>query len=415
MKHTTAVIIGAGQAGLAMSRCLAERGIDHVVLERGHVAQRWRDRWDSLRLLTPNRQTQLPGFDYRGPEPDGFMTKDQLVAHLQAYAKEAKAPVIEGTEVFAVTQLERERFAVVTNRGTWLGRSLVLATGYCDQPRVPRLAQRLAREIEQFTPKDYQHPGQLPDGGVLIVGASATGVQLASEIRRSGRPVTLAVGRHTRLPRRYRGRDILDWLELTGILSETNEQVRDLTASRNSPSLQLVGDPKGRSLDLAVLQDLGVQLVGRARDADGTRMAFDLDLPQSTAAADAKLERLLGRIDSFIERFGIGDASRARARFEPMRIPLTPAELDLEQAGLRSVVWATGFSRSYPWLRLPVLDRRGELIHDGGVTPVVGLYVLGLNFLRRRNSSFLSGVGRDAFELSEAIATQLSHPRSRAA
>lgn len=403
MRRIEVIVIGGGQAGLAMSRCLAERRVDHVVLERGRVAERWRsERWDSLRLLTPRWQSRLPGHRYEGPDPHGFMTRRELIGYLEGYARSFDAPVLSGTCVRALEPAE-DGYRVQTDRGDWVARAVVIATGDCDVPHVPAMATRVAGEVVQLAPTAYRNPSQLPDGGVLVVGASATGLQLADELERSGRAVTLSVGRHTRMPRRYRGRDIMGWLDRVGVLDERAHEVPDLEASRRQPSLQLVGRPDHRTLDLPALAARGVRLAGRAVEADGARIAFADDLAATTAAADAKLERLLARIDALA---GLDPLEPARP-FARLHGLDAPRELDLAAEGIRTVIWATGFRRRYPWLRVPILDACGELRHDGGVTPAAGLYVIGLRFLRRRKSSFLDGVGADAEELSAHVAAYL--------
>jgi putative flavoprotein involved in K+ transport len=412
MKRTNTIVIGGGQAGLAMSRCLADRSIDHVILERGRIAERWRsERWDSLRLLTPNWLSRLPGYCYEGPDPDGFMTMPEVIAYLERYARSFPAPVETGTAVRAVERCGTG-FAVATTRGSWHARHVVVATGHSDLPLVPPMAASLAPDIVQIVPTAYRHPGQLPDGGVLIVGASATGVQLADEIHASGRPVTIAVGRHTRLPRRYRDRDILWWLDSMGLLDASTDAVYDLDISRDQPSLQLVGRPDHASLDLGRLAARGVRLAGRALGADGHTLWFDDDLVATTAASDAKLAMLLARIDAYAGRTGLDGEVGDPEPFEPLclGIDAAPEVIDLSRAGIRTVVWATGFRRRYPWLKLPVLDARGDIGHRGGVTDEPGLYVLGMHFQRRRKSAFIDGVGDDARELAAQIARRAEGP-----
>ncbi len=408
MRRTETVVIGGGQAGLAMSRCLAQSGVDHVVLERGRVAERWRsERWDSLRLLTPNWQSRLPGFRYQGRDPDGYMTMPEVAGFLERYARTIAAPVEEGTTVLAVER-SGSGYRVTTDRGAWQASSVVIATGYCDEPALPGFAPRLPDDVVQVVPTRYRNPRQLPEGGVLVVGASATGVQLADEIHASGRPATLAVGRHTRLPRVYRGRDILWWLDAMGIFDESVDEVFDPEISRNQPSLQLVGRPDRATLDLPALQARGVRLVGRATGAEGGRVSFADDLVAHTVAADARLARLVQRIDIFAARTGLDAEVGPPEPFRPFVWPdPAPPEINLRAESIRTIVWATGFRRAYPWLKVPVLDARGEIRHEGGVTPAPGLYVIGLYFLRRRKSSFIDGVGRDALELSAHLATHL--------
>jgi putative flavoprotein involved in K+ transport len=407
MRHVNTAIVGGGQAGLAMSRCLSERGLDHVVLERGRIAERWRsERWDSLRLLTPNWQSRLPGYRYAGPDPDGYMTMPEVVSYLEGYARSVAAPVEEGTTVLAV-EPAAEGYRVTTDRGGWHADNVVVASGYCDVPFVPAMGSRLPGHVLQLVPTRYRNPAQLPEGGALVVGASASGVQIADEIHASGRPVTLAVGRHTRLPRRYRGRDILWWLDTMGLFDQGAEEVFDLEISREQPSLQLVGRPDHATLDLPVLEGRGVRLTGRAIGAEGSRVFFDDDLIKHTAAADVKLAALLVRIDEHVEASRLEGEVAGPEPFSPFLWPRpAPTEIDLEAEGITTVVWATGFRRRYPWLKVPVLDARGEIRHEGGVTASPGLYVLGLNFLRRRKSTFIDGVGDDARDLADHIAAR---------
>jgi putative flavoprotein involved in K+ transport len=413
MRHTEVVVVGGGQAGLAMSRSLADRGIAHVVLERGRVAERWRsERWDSLRLLTPRWQARLPGWAYRGARPDGFMSRLEVVEYLDRYARSFAAPVEAGVTVTAVDR-GGAGFLVTTDRGAWSAAAVVVATGHCDLPFVPPVAAGLPREVAQVVPSRYRSPDRLAPGGVLVVGASATGVQLAAELQRSGRQVTLAVGRHVRMPRRYRGRDIQWWLDAVGILDERWDAVADLEAARRAPSLQLAGADDHRALDLDVLRGLGVRVAGRVAKVEGSRVVLADDLAATVAAADARLARLLRRIDAHAERSG--PAAAPPEPIAPIRAPRAPTAIDLRAEGIRTVLWATGYRRSYRWLRVPVLDPRGEIVHHGGVTPEPGLYVLGLQFLRHRNSSFLDGVGRDALALAVHLAEHLERRQPRAA
>jgi putative flavoprotein involved in K+ transport len=401
--HVHTVVIGGGQAGLAASRELAARGIEHVVLERGRVGQRWRsERWDSLHLLTPRWMARLPGWSYNGPDPDGFMSRSEVITYLEGYAASFPAPVLAGVTVTRVERAARF-FVVETDHGTFRADTVIVATGQCDRPFVPPEAADLARALDQVVPTSYRNPGQLRDGGVLVVGASATGIQLAAEIHASGRPVTLAVGRHVRLPRTYRGRDIFRWLDEMGSLSRRAEDVSDLDAARAEPSLQLVGGLGRRSLDLAVLREAGVRLVGRFESADRHRVRFADDLADTLHSANTQLARRLRRIDAHIDAAGQTGRVPAAEPTAPVRAPVAERHMDLRAAGVDTGVWATGYRRRYPWLRVPVLDARGEIRHRGGVTHQPGLYVLGLNFLRRRNSSFLDGVGADARAIVERI------------
>ncbi len=387
MRTTDTLIIGAGQAGLAASRYLTEHSHDHVVLERGRVGQRWRSgTWDSLRLLTPNWLNALPGQAYDGPDPDGFSSMAALTEHLTDYARSFDAPVEEHTEVDLLHKTDG-RFEVVTDRSVWQATSVIIATGWCDQPAIPSTAGALAADVHQVPPRDYSNPGSLPPGGVLVVGASATGVQIADELRSAGRDVTIAVGRLDRL----------------GVLDKTIDEMPDRELARTEPSAQLVGRPDRRQLDLTTLQAAGVHLVGRVTAADGHRVRLAGDLPGSVGAAERRMRRLLGEIDRHIEANGLGHEVLAPEPSRPVAPTPAVCDLDLRAAGIRTVVWATGHRRSYPWLRLPVLDRHGEIRQRRGRTPIPGLYVLGQRFQHRRNSNFIGGVGRDAAFVADHI------------
>lgn len=403
MKRTDTVVIGGGQAGLAVSACLGTRGVDHVVLERGRVGESWRERWDSLRLLSPNWMTRLPGASLPAHDPEGFMAKSQVIRYLEDYAATIDAPVLEETVVRHVDPCG-SAWSVATNRGVWIAANVVVATGHCQQTAVPRCARDLSPRIAQFTTSDYRNPEQLPPGGVLVVGASASGVQLAHELRESGREVVIAVGEHTRLPRRYRGRDILYWIDRTGAFDRPLSDMPDPEAARREPSLQLVGNDDGETLDLAVLAGMGVGLAGRLEGFDRTLATFSDDLGLTTADADAQLRRLLSRIDSHITSHGLEAELPPPSQVAPVPVAGAPLTLDLGRSGITSVLWATGYRRSYPWLHAPVFDARGEIRQNRGRTPAPGLYVIGLQFMIRRSSSFLHGVGRDAAEIADEIA-----------
>ena len=397
-----AVVIGAGHSGLAMSRVLSERGVEHVVIDRGQIANAWRrERWDSLRLLTPNWMTRLPGYPYAGDDPNGYMTSREVAAWLAHYAKWAAAPVISDTTVTGVAQ-SGAGYRVATTRGNWLCRALVLATGAFNRPVVPQIAQGIPSEVEQLHAHTYRNPQQLAAGRVLIVGASATGVQLASEIQNSGRPVTLAVGEHVRLPRVYRGRDIQWWMHITGVLDRRIEEEDDPGRARQVPSPQLAGTP-GVTLDLNRLQQEGVEVVGRLVGIRDGQAQFSGSLRNTCDLADLKLNRLLTAIDHWVLREGALTAAAPSERYAPTSLRATP-RLGLNLRGeVHTVLWATGLRPDYHWLHVPVFNAKGELKHHGGVVDAPGLYVLGLPYLRRRKSSFIHGAEDDARELGEHI------------
>ena len=402
---TDVVVIGGGQAGLAMSTRLIEHGIDHVVLERGEVANSWRtERWDSLRLLTPNWMSRLPGFQYQGDDPDGYMTVSEVVRLLDVYRNVFDHPVQANTSVHAVRTVENG-YVVDTNQGTVGCRAVVVATGACSTPKVPALGAELPSSIRQIAPIHYRNPAELDSGRVLVVGASASGAQLADEIQRSGRQVTLAVGEHVRLPRTYRGMDIHWWMDTIGLLDDRYDEVEDLVRARRLPSLQLVGSPERRTLDLNALHEAGVHLIGRFAGVSGTTGQFSGSFANQCASADLKLGRLLDSIDEYAAERGLDRELSAPDRPRATAVPEAVTTMNLDDVA--TVVWATGFRPDYPWLESHLLDRKGAIRHDGGVMAQPGMYVLGLPFTRRRKSSFIDGVGPDATELALHLAQHL--------
>ena len=413
--QTTTVIIGGGQAGLAMSRCLSDRSIDHVVLERGEVANSWRtERWDSLRLLTPNWQCRLPGYAYEGEDRDGYMTASEVVDVIARYAKAVAAPVHAGTTVTSLRRTDHG-YSVGTDQGEWSCDAVVVASGAFNVPHVPAFASALPSSVATLSAMTYRNPRELDDGGVMVVGASASGVQIAHEIQLSGRPVTLAVGEHVRGPRMYRGRDIHWWMEAAGVLDERYDEVDDIVRARRVPSMQLAGSPERITLDLNALTQIGVQLVGKFAAVSGTRAQFSGSLRNKCDLADLKLGRLLDTIDEWAIGAGLDDTVPPPHRFAPTIVP-EPPRLDLDLAGgeIRTIIWATGFRPDYSWLEVDVLDGKSMIRHDGGVVvDSPGMYVLGMPFLRRRKSSFIDGACDDAQDLAPHLAAFLDDRTAR--
>jgi putative flavoprotein involved in K+ transport len=400
------VIVGAGHSGLAMSRLLGQHGIEHVLLERGEVAHRWRtERWDSLRLLTPNWMTRLPGREYQGDDPDGYMRAGEVAAFIASYARQLNAPVHTHTAVTGVWP-EGDGYCVASTRGAWRCRAVVLASGAFANPVLPPVARHIPAAVAQWSANTYRNPAQLADGRVLVVGASATGVQLAREIRQSGRPVTLAVGEHVRLPRVYRGRDIQWWMHASGILDQRFEQVDEPERARRVPSPQLAGTAERTTLDLNALQALGVEVVGRLAGVRDGKLQFSGSLRNVCALADLKMNRLLEGIDAWARRSGLDGAVSAPQRYGPTDVGPSPRlQLALHNE-IRSIVWATGLRPDHHWLKVPAFGRDGTLQHAGGIV-APGLVVLGLPFLRRRKSSFIHGAADDARELAEHLVGHL--------
>lgn len=402
--RTTVVIIGAGHSGLAMSRRLTERSIDHVVLERREVGDSWRsDRWDSLRLLTPSWQTVLPGFDHVWDDPDGYLGASEVADHLDAYARAIDAPVRTGVTVTGVSSQERV-YRVESDAGVWDADAVVLANGGSGIPRVPEFADAVPEGVQNLTAKSYRSPDQLSDGGVLVVGASASGVQLADELAASGRDVILAAGEHVRMPRVYRDRDIFWWMDAAGVLDERWDQLDDILRARHVPSPQLIGTPERRTVDLRSLIGRGVRVAGRVGRVREGVVQFSGGLANTVRLADLKLERLLDRFDTWAEEAGVEGLSGPE-RLEPTQVDAAPMlELDLQRQGIRTVLWATGYRPDYSWLEVPVIDYKGRLPHDGGiVTKAPGLYLLGATLLRRRRSSYIGGAAQDTADLADHL------------
>jgi putative flavoprotein involved in K+ transport len=380
------------------------------VLERGEVANSWRhERWDSLRLLTPNWQSRLPaGFRYDGQQPDGYLTGPEVVELIGRFAAHVRAPVETNATVTSVRRVD-DSYRVTTSRDELQARTVVIASGACNRPALPAFADSLPAEVEQLTTFGYRNPSQLPDGGVLVVGGSATGVQLAAELRQSGRPVILSVGEHVRLPRTYRGRDVLWWMDAAGVWDQRYDELDDLTRARRLPSPQLAGTPQRTTLDLNALTGMGVELVGRwATVRDGTAL-FSGGLRNVCSLADLKLERLLNAFDDW----ALTDRSSSQVA-APERLPPTEAapptrlDLDLRSGEIETVVWATGYRPDYGWLHMPVIDAKGNLRHDGGAVDSPGLYALGLPVLRRRKSTFIHGIEDDARDIIDHLAGYLA-------
>lgn len=392
------VVIGAGHAGLAVSRLLALAGRDHVVLDRGRVGERWRtERWDSLHLLTPTWMNRLPSWRTAG-DPDGFLSSGQFVRQLEQYAASFDAPVLTGTRVERLTSGPASTYDVHTDHGAWRADSVIIATGPHGSPFVPAALGRA--DVRVITSNRYRNPELLARGGVLVVGASSSGVQIADELARSGRDVVLSVGRHTRVPRRYRGIDVFWWLESTGRLARTIDEVPDPDAARREPSLQLSGrtgaDAVESDVDLAALQRRGVRLTGRLQSLQGSTARFCDGLIDLTSAAERRMHALLESIDRYVVTAGLTREVLAPVR--PARVPATtaPSLIDVNAEGIQTIVLATGYRPDNDWIDLPIKGPDGTIRQTRGVTESPGVYVVGQRFQHRRDSGFIGGARHDA-------------------
>jgi len=402
-EHIETLIVGGGQAGLAMSHMLSRRGRPHLVLERGRIAERWRsERWDGLRFQFPNWSVRLPDCPFPHSDPDGFAGSGEIVDYIEAYARQIEAPVRCGVAVTALHQGESGKgFVARTSAGSIGATNVVIATGPYQRPVTPDLPLG-DRDLFQLHASAYKQPDQLPTGAVLIVGSGASGAQIAEELARAGRRVYLSVGRHKRMPRRYRGRDLIWWLGAMG-LDQTPVEARGPDAT-----LPLItGAYGGHTVDFREFAAQGVTLLGRLQAVQDGILHFADDLRQNLAYGDAAYGDFLDRVDRFVEQNGLSVPVEPEARAkrgEPPCVIEPLRQLNAAVIGLSAVIWATGYTFDFGWIDLPVLDQHGRPMHKRGIAPVSGLYFLGLPWLSKMNSSFLSGVGDDAARLADCIA-----------
>lgn len=394
MERVEIVVIGGGQAGLAASYFLTARDREHLVLERGRIGNTWRtERWDGFVLNTPNLAQLLPGAEYEGDHRDGFSPLADVIDYLEGYARSFGAPVREGV---AVTGLRRngERFVVETDEVRFEADDVVVATGAFQQPR-PRLTGTEAAPVElQLTTSAYRRPEQLPAGAVLVVGAGQSGCQISDELLRAGREVYLAIGRCPWFPRRYRGRDIVEWALVLGLLDETVDSLPS-PAARLGCNPPVSGNDGGHDCHPRWLAGSGAVVVGRLSGIDGAVARFGPGVEETLSAGDAFVDEITGAIDDYISARGLEAPDADERERGPFPIADTP-ELDLHERGITTILWATGFRPSYDWIDLDVSDEYGWPVQQRGVSPYPGLYFLGVNWLHKRKSALFCGVGEDA-------------------
>ena len=406
------VVIGGGQAGLALSYYLSQQGRPHAVLEQAtQIAPAWRHgRWDSFTLVTPNWSVRLPGFPYQGDDPDGFMPRADVVRHLEQYAASFQAPVRCGVQVTAVDPAQGgQGYRVTTANGvTYAAATVVVATGSFQFPKPSPFTRALPPEILQLHSSHYRNPGAVPPGSVLVVGSADSGCQIVEELNESGRRVYLCVSRAIRRPRRYRGKDSLFWAVALGRVEQTADQLPSPSA-RFAPNSQLTGKDGGHTLNLHLFARNGVVLLGRLVGVDGYRMALAPDLQENLTNADRASEDFKKGVDEFVRRTGKDVPEPEPDPIDEVRSDAgrhAPAALDLKTAGITTVIWATGYGFDYRWVHLPVFDAYGFPVQQRGVTRFTGLYFLGMNFLYNRKSGILLGVGEDAAHIAAAIAAR---------
>jgi putative flavoprotein involved in K+ transport len=408
--HYPVIIIGGGHAGLSISHCLKERGIDHLIFEKERLGESWRTkRWDSFCLVTPNWQCQLPGFHYSGNDPDGFMKKDEIIAYIEAYAQSFQPPLREGVNVSRLAQDEAGRFVVSTSVGDYLADQVVVATGGYQVPSVPRIAERLPATVRQMLSSDYKNPELIGPGEVLVVGSGQSGCQIADDLHLAGRRVHLCVGGAPRTARRYRGKDVVAWLHEMGYYDKPIHEHPLKERVRAKANHYVTGRDGGRDIDLRKLATEGTKLYGRLKDINGTLLKFADDLKQNLDQADAVAESIKNTIDKFIESAGI--AAPTEERYRPVWEPSTQVlELDYLAAGIQTVIWSVGYRTDYSWIEVPIFDGKGYPSHQRGVTTVPGLYFLGLPWQYTWGSGRFSGVARDATFLADYMEARRGAP-----
>ena len=395
-EYVETAVIGGGQAGLAASWHLKQAGREHVVLDRGRIGDTWRQRWDTFCLVTPNWSCQLPGFPYDGDEPDGFMLRDEIVAYVERFAESFDPPYEGGVEIRCLRgSHDGARFSLDTSEGALHADNVIVAVGTHQQPNIPAWSSKLDKDILQLHTHDYRNPARLPPGAVLVVGSGQSGCQVVEDLHGEGREVHLSVGSAGRVPRRYRGREMMEWLRETGFFEQPVEKHPEGLAIRFKPHAHLSGRDGGHTIDLRQLALDGVKLHGRLTDANGCQVRFADDLAANLDAIDKDCRERLEKIDGFIEKNAIeapvSDVSPVVWRPAP-----EPATLDLRKADIGTIIYGTGFRFDFGWIDLPVLDERGYPRYQRGVTEIPGLYFVGLHWQHTFGSGLFFSVGRDA-------------------
>ena len=405
--HYSVAIVGGGQAGLSMSYCLRERGFDHIIFEKNRIAESWRSkRWDSFCLVTPNWQCLLPGFPYNGDDPQGFMQKEDIVQYIEAYAQSFNPPIKEGVEVSSVRKSSSaDRFELKTSLGDFTADQVVVATGGYHIPKFPKMAERLPESIVQLHSSQYQNPQSLSDKAVLVIGTGQSGCQIAEDLHLVGKQVYLSVGSAPRSPRKYRGKDVVDWLDQMGYYDLSVDEHPQGEQVRTKTNHYVTGRDGGREINLRNFALEGMKLFGKLKQISGNRLEFQPNLKQNLDQADAVAESIKRTIDQFIEKNQIQAPTEApyHPAWEPIEEPLS---LDYEAANIGTVIWCTGYESDFRWIEIPVFDGKGYPGHQRGVTDIAGLYFLGLPWLYTWGSGRFSGIARDATYLADYIAAR---------
>jgi putative flavoprotein involved in K+ transport len=409
MTHFDTVVIGAGQAGLAISYYLTQAGRKHIVLEKERIAKAWRDeRWDSFTLVTSNWGLRLPGMEYDGDDPEGFLTRQEVVEYLEKFVELFDPPVQEGVEVMAVEAAPGSDDLIVrSSAGDYQAANVVVATGTFQKPKIPAFSGRLTGDVQQIHSSQYRNPDQLLPGAVLVVGSGQSGSQIAEELCEHGREVYHSTGRAGRIPRRYRGKDMSRWLLDMGFFDRTVDQLPS-PAARFQSNPHVSGKGGGRTLNLHRFSRDGITLLGHLRDGGGTCLDIEPDLKENLAAADKFAQEIKQGVDKYIQMQGLQAPEDNEPELRDGYDAPVMTQLDLESTGIRTIIWATGYSFDFSWVKFPIFDEFGYPIQQRGVTDQPGLYFLGLHWLHTSGSSLLAGVGEDAASVAEHIESRMA-------
>lgn len=402
IEYFETIIIGGGQAGLSTSYCLKQRGHEHIIFEKTHrAANAWRERWDSFTLVTPNWMIQLPGAEYQGDDPDGFMTRDEIVAYIEAYIDRFELPIQYGTSATSVEPSDGG-YLVRTDQGDYHAKNVVIAVGFYQHPKVPSFSRKCTPGVYQIHSSKYQNPEMLPEGGVLVVGSAQSGSQIAEELHESGRQVFLSVSATGRFPRRYRGKDATLWIQKLGYFKRTVDQLPS-SQSRFASSAHGSGKNGGHTINLHQFARDGIQLLGHVKNIEQDQVYLAPDLNQSLAKADQYERDLIREIDQYIKERSLDipeeHVPRLKDGYEVDEIQ----KLKLNAAGIRNIIWATGYQCDYGWVKIPVFDKDGIPVHTRGATNWHGLYFIGLPFLHSGKSGLLYGAAEDAAHIAAEI------------
>jgi putative flavoprotein involved in K+ transport len=408
IEHHEVIVVGGGQAGLSMSYYLKQNGVDHIVLNKGQLAESWRHgRWDSFCLVTPNWQCQLPGFYYQGHDPDGFMVKDEIIKYLEDYAASFAPPIKNGVKVEEVNY-ENGLFKLSSTDGPYTANKVVIACGSYHHPKIPAMAENLPKDVVQIHAAHYKNPSQPPEGGVLVVGSGQSGCQIAEDLHLAGRKAYLSVGSAPRVTRRYRGKEVVNWLDEMGYYETTIEQHPDGKAARKKTNHYVTGRDGGRDINLRILAQEGMKLYGRLKSIEGYQLLFEDNLTQNLDNADKVAERINSDIEQYITSNNI--QAPPDDIIKSTFVPDTQLSLNLQAENINTIIWSTGFHMDFSWIKLPVFESSGYPDQVRGVTKVNGLYFLGLNWQNTWGSGRFYHVGKDALYIMEHMLQSNSDP-----